>query len=27
MTDAILVVGTIVLFAGFFAMIGWFDRI
>jgi len=27
MTDAILVLGTIVLFAGFFAMIGWFDRV
>jgi len=27
MTDAILVLGTLVLFAGFFAMIGWFDRI
>jgi len=27
MTDAILVLGAIVLFAGFFAMIGWFDRI
>jgi len=27
MTDAILVLGTLVLFAGFFAMIGWFDRV
>jgi len=27
MTDLILMLGTVILFAGFFAMIGWFDRI
>jgi len=27
MADAILMLGTVALFAALFAMIGWFDRI